>query len=327
MTAGMEVFAGAVHLPVLCQEAVDALNVREGGCYVDGTFGVGGYSSEILSRTDCRLFAFDRDPSAVMRAETLTSCFGKNFSIIQGCFGGMDKILFELGVSRVDAIVLDLGVSSPQIDDPERGFSFRFDGPLDMRMSLEGVTAEDIVNTMGEIELADVIFNYGEERLSRRISKAIIAARLEDRIKTTKRLADIVRKVVPRGRKGKDIDPATRTFQALRIYINDELRELERGLEAAERILAPGGRLAVVAFHSLEDRRVKNFFNDRQGSAGGRSRHAPPEVTPFKEASFQVITKKPIYAASTEVAYNPRARSARLRVAQRTAAPAWSESY
>jgi 16S rRNA (cytosine1402-N4)-methyltransferase len=239
----------------------------------------------------------------------------------------MDKILLELGVSRVDAIVLDLGVSSPQIDDPERGFSFRFDGPLDMRMSLEGVTAEDIVNTMGEIELADIIFNYGEERLSRRISKAIIAARLEDRIKTTKRLADIVRRVVPRSRKGKDIDPATRTFQALRIYINDELRELERGLEAAERILAPGGRLAVVAFHSLEDRRVKNFFNERQGSAGGRSRHAPPEVSPFKEASFQVITKKPIYAASTEVAYNPRARSARLRIAQRTAAPAWSESY
>ena len=327
MKAGMEVFAGTGHLPVLCQEAIDALNIREGGCYVDGTFGVGGYSSEILSRTDCRLFAFDRDPSAVVRAKNLTSSSGQNFSIIQGCFSGMDTMLLDLGISSVDAIVLDLGVSSPQIDDPERGFSFRFDGPLDMRMDLEGATAEDVVNTMGEMELADVIFNYGEERLSRRISKAIMAARLEGRIKTTKRLADIVRKVVPRGGKGKGIDPATRTFQALRIYINDELRELERGLEAAERILAPGGRLAVVAFHSLEDRRVKKFFNERQGISNGRSRHAPPGNSFFKAASFQVITKKPIYAASTEVAYNPRARSARLRVAQRTAAPAWSEGY
>jgi 16S rRNA (cytosine1402-N4)-methyltransferase len=324
MKADMEVFTDAGHLPVLCQEAVDALNIRRGGCYVDGTFGVGGYSSEILARNDCRLFAFDRDPSAVMRAQDLTRCFGKKFSIIQGCFGGMEAMLLELGIRKVDGIVLDLGVSSPQIDDPKRGFSFRYDGPLDMRMGLEGATAEDVINTIGEMELADVIFNYGEERLSRRISKAIMVARLEERIKTTKHLADIVRKVVPRGRKGKNIDPATRTFQALRIYINDELRELERGLEAAERILVPGGRLVVVAFHSLEDRRVKSFFNERQGSGAGRSRHAPPEFVPFKEASFQVITKKPIYATSTEVAHNPRARSARLRVSQRTSAPAWS---
>jgi 16S rRNA (cytosine1402-N4)-methyltransferase len=325
MKGGMEGFADVLHLPVLCQESIDALNIQDGGRYVDGTFGLGGYSREILSRAKCSLVSFDRDPFAVTQAGCLIEKYGTRFSIMHGCFGDMDDLLSSVGIHAVDSIVLDLGVSSPQLDDPDRGFSFRFDGPLDMRMGSEGITAEDIINTKSEGELADIIFTYGEERLSRRVSRAIILARSQERITRTKTLADIVRRVVPRSRKGRDNDPATRTFQALRIFINDELGELRRGLEAAEKILMPGGRLAVVAFHSLEDRCVKKFFAQRHGQITGRSRHAPPENPSMKNASFKVITKKPIYASPAEVASNPRARSARLRVAERTSEPSWSE--
>ena len=323
MQAGTEVLAEAVHLPVLCKESIDALNIRDGGCYIDGTFGAGGYSLEILSRAKCQLFSLDRDPIAIEKAEYLIRDFGDRFSISQGCFGDMEVLLSSVGIGSVDAIVLDLGVSSPQIDNPDRGFSFKSDGPLDMRMGSEGVTAEHIVNTLSEAELADIIYTYGEERLSRRVSKAIILARSKERITRTSVLADIIRKVVPRRKKGRDNDPATRTFQALRIYINDELGELKRGLESAERILMPGGRLAVVAFHSLEDRCVKKFLAERLGRNNGVSRHALPREPSSRTASFKLITKKPIYPSSSEVQSNPRARSARLRVAERTAAPSW----
>ena len=324
MQEGMEVLAEAVHLPVLCKESIDALNIRDGGCYIDGTFGAGGYSLEILSRAKCQLFSLDRDPIAIEKAEYLIREFGDRFSISQGCFGDMEVLLSNVGIGSVDAIVLDLGVSSPQIDNPDRGFSFKSDGPLDMRMGSEGVTAEHIVNTLSEAELADIIYTYGEERLSRRVSKAIILARSKERITRTSVLADIIRKVVPRRKKGRDNDPATRTFQALRIYINDELGELKRGLNAAERILTPGGRLAVVAFHSLEDRCVKKFLAERLGRNMGVSRHAIAQEPLDRTASFKLITKKPIYPTTLEVQSNPRARSARLRVAERTAAPSWT---
>ena len=327
MQAGTEVLAEAVHLPVLCKESIDALNIRDGGCYIDGTFGAGGYSLEILSRAKCQLFSLDRDPIAIEKAEYLIRKFGDRFSISQGCFGDMEVLLSSVGIGSVDAIVLDLGVSSPQIDNPDRGFSFKSDGPLDMRMGSEGVTAEHIVNTLSEAELADIIYKYGEERLSRRVSKAIILARSKERITRTSVLADIIRKVVPRRKKGRDNDPATRTFQALRIYINDELGELKRGLNAAERILTPGGRLAVVAFHSLEDRCVKKFLAERLGRNRGVSRHAIAQEPSYRTASFKLITKKPIYPTSLEVQSNPRARSARLRVAERTAAPSWPRQW
>ena len=198
MQVDAEVVAESAHLPVLCKESIDALNIRDGGCYVDGTFGAGGYSLEILSRAKCQLFSLDRDPAAIDRADYLAREFGDRFSISQGCFGEMEVLLSSLGIDSVDAVVLDLGVSSPQIDNPERGFSFKFDGPLDMRMGSEGVTAEHIVNTLSEAELADIIYTYGEERLSRRVSRAIILARSKERITRTAVLADIIRKVVPR---------------------------------------------------------------------------------------------------------------------------------
>lgn len=313
------------HLPVLCREAVDALNIKVGGHYVDGTFGAGGYTRAILQAATCRVFAIDRDPAAIARGGALAEKHGDNLTLIEGCFGDMDDLIQAKGTDRVDGVALDLGVSSPQIDDPERGFSFRFDGPLDMRMGRDGPSAADVVNSMAEGDLADIIYQFGEERLSRRVAKAIVLARTDEPIQTTSRLAEIVRRVVPSGKRGEGIDPATRTFQALRIHVNDELGELDRGLEAAERLLGPGGRLAVVAFHSLEDRRVKEFMRDRQGRIAGRSRHAPPVIEQRREASFAAVTRKPIRPGAAELAANPRARSARLRVAERTAAPAWNK--
>ncbi|MBH69232.1 MAG: 16S rRNA (cytosine(1402)-N(4))-methyltransferase [Rhodospirillaceae bacterium] len=313
------------HLPVLCEEAIDHLNIRDGGCYVDGTFGAGGYSINILTRAKCRLFAIDRDPAAIVVANKLSTRYGQSFVAIQGCFGSMDSLLSGHGVEQVDAVVLDLGISSNQLDDPVRGFSFRFDGPLDMRMGQNGVTAAEVVNSLSESDLADVIYSLGEEKLSRQVSRAIATARSKCPIHSTSKLADIVRGVVPRDHRRGGSDPATKTFQALRIYINDELNELDRGLEAAERLLVPGGRLVVVAFHSLEDRRVKNFFKQRQAVELGRSRHLPPTTHEEKEPSFKIITKRPLRPGISETTINPRARSARLRVAERTAAPPWTE--
>jgi 16S rRNA (cytosine1402-N4)-methyltransferase len=230
----------------------------------------------------------------------------------------MEAVLKGLGITSVAGIALDLGVSSPQLDDPVRGFSFRADGPLDMRMGGAGPTAADLVNSLSETALADLIYIYGEERFARRVARAIVAARRAAPITRTGELAALVRSAVP---KSGDIDPATRTFQALRIEVNDELRELDRGLAAAERLLAPGGRLVVVSFHSLEDRRVKDFLRARSAAAPQGSRHRPAVASPAP--TFHLITRKPVLPGAAEIALNPRARSARLRAAERTAAPAW----
>ncbi|MDE0809834.1 MAG: 16S rRNA (cytosine(1402)-N(4))-methyltransferase RsmH [Alphaproteobacteria bacterium] len=317
---------GAAHVSVMGQETVDALNIKAGGLYVDGTFGAGGHAAAMLERGTCRVFAIDRDPAAIARGSALRKCHGDRLTLIEGCFGEMDVLLQANGAEHVDGVALDLGVSSPQIDEPERGFSFRFDGPLDMRMGRDGPSAADVVNTMAEGPLADIIYAYGEERLSRRVAKAIVLARTDVAILTTSQLAEIVRRVVPKAKRGDGIDPATRTFQALRIHVNDELGELDRGLKSAERLLAPGGRLAVISFHSLEDRRVKAFLRARQGREAGGSRHAPPPSTPSREPSFAMVTKKPTLPTDSEIAANPRSRSARLRVAERTAAPAWERA-
>jgi 16S rRNA (cytosine1402-N4)-methyltransferase len=244
----------ALHIPVLVDEIVLALAPRPGGVIVDGTFGLGGYARALLSAAPCRVVGIDRDPSAIIRGRTLVESYAGRLDLIEGRFSEMEKLLCAAGIDAVDGVALDLGVSSPQLDDPARGFSFRFDGPLDMRMGGAGPSAASLVNSLGEAELADIIWRLGEERLSRRVARAIVAARQEAPIERTAALARIVRSVVPASRDG--IDPATRTFQALRLYVNDELGELERGLGAAERLLKAGGRLAVVSFHSLEDRAV-----------------------------------------------------------------------
>jgi 16S rRNA (cytosine1402-N4)-methyltransferase len=309
-----------LHIPVLVDEVVLALAPQPGSVILDGTFGLGGYSRALLASAPCRVIGIDRDPQAIARGRSLEAEFPGRLSLLEGCFGEMEQLLHAAGIDAVDGVALDLGVSSPQIDDPERGFSFRFDGPLDMRMGGDGPSAATLVNSLGEAELADIIYRLGEERLSRRVAKAIVTARREAPIERTAALARIVRSVVPGSRDG--IDPATRTFQALRIYVNDELGELERGLAAAERLLKSGGRLAVVSFHSLEDRAIKLFLRDRAGAAPSGSRHLP-DTSPRHAPSFHLVGRKPVVAGAEELSRNPRARSAKLRVAERTAAPAW----
>ncbi|MGE0724694.1 MAG: 16S rRNA (cytosine(1402)-N(4))-methyltransferase RsmH [Alphaproteobacteria bacterium] len=306
------------HTPVLLAEVVGLLQPRDGAIYVDGTFGAGGYSAAILDRARCRVVGIDRDPEAIARGQDLAARYGDRLTMVEGRFGEMDRLLAERGVDAVDGIALDLGLSSPQVDTAERGFSFREDGPLDMRMERHGATAADLVASLDEASLADVIFRYGEERHSRRVAREIVGARADAPITRTGALAAIVRRAVPRSADG--IDPATRTFQALRIAVNDELGELERGLVVAERLLAPGGRLAVVSFHSLEDRTVKAFLRARSGGEGG-SRHRPPASRPA--ATFRLATAKAIRPTAAECAANARARSARLRGGERTAAAPW----
>jgi 16S rRNA (cytosine1402-N4)-methyltransferase len=303
------------HIPVLLAEVIAALKPHDDGLYLDGTFGGGGYSEAILRSARCQVVALDRDPAAVARGETLARLYAGRLTLIEGRFSEMERLLAPLGVAQLAGVALDLGVSSAQIDDPARGFSFRADGPLDMRMSSQGHSAADLVNTAAEAELATVIRDYGEERFARRIARAIVAARPLSR---TAELAAAIHSVVP---ETGGIDPATRTFQALRIAVNDELEELDRGLAAAERMIEPGGRLAVVAFHSLEDRRVKDFLRDRGGDAPQASRHRP--ATRTRPPSFRLIHRKPATPSAAETARNPRARSARLRAAERTGAPAW----
>ncbi len=310
----------APHVPVLLNEVIAALAPRAGGIYVDGTFGAGGYSAAMLDAAPCKVYAIDRDPDAIAGGVALKHRYDGRLDLIDGRFGDMDTLLAARGVARVDGVALDLGVSSMQIDRGERGFSFRADGPLDMRMEKSGPSAADLVNTASESELAEIISEYGEERHARRVAKAIVRARTGETIATTGALAEIVRGAVPPARDAHD--PATRTFQALRIAVNDELGELDRGLSAAERVLAPGGRLAVVSFHSLEDRRVKNFLRARGGQAPKGSRHAP-EAKSARLPSFEVPQRRPVGPGTAEIAANPRARSARLRTAIRTAAPAW----
>lgn len=306
------------HIPVLLDEVIHALAITPGSDVVDGTFGAGGYSRAILA-AGARVHAFDRDPDALAAGADLAERSGGALHLYSACFSEMDKRLAAAGIDQVDAVVLDIGVSSMQLDQAARGFSFQKEGPLDMRMSQSGESAADFVNTADEAEIANVIYLYGEEPKSRRIARAIVAARP---IETTTRLADVVRKALGH-RPGAPKDPATRTFQALRIHVNRELDELNAGLEAAERILKPGGRLAIVSFHSLEDRIVKQFLRDRSGSKGAGSRHLPAI-----QASVQPTFEKPAKAVrpgAHELEANPRARSSTLRSAIRTAAPAWDD--
>jgi 16S rRNA (cytosine1402-N4)-methyltransferase len=309
----------AGHVPVLLAEAVAALGPHDGALYLDGTFGAGGYSRALLEAARCRVVAFDRDPDAVKRGADLARRYPDRLTLIEGRFSEMESLLKPLGIAAVSGVALDLGVSSMQIDEAERGFSFRGDGPLDMRMAQSGESAADLVNRLSESELTTIIRDYGEERFARRVTRAILAKRAQAPITRTGELAALVRRALPET--GQGIDAATRTFQALRIAVNDELGELERGLVAAERLLSPGGRLAVISFHSLEDRIVKAFLRTRSAEAPRSSRHAPAK--PGRAPSFALINRKPIAASDGETARNPRARSARLRAAERIAAPAW----
>jgi 16S rRNA (cytosine1402-N4)-methyltransferase len=307
----------ARHIPVLGGRAVEFLAVRDGGVYIDATFGAGGYSRAILAAADCQVIGIDRDQSAIARGADLVEVAGGRLALVQDRFSALADVARNLGHAGVDGVVLDLGVSSMQLDQAERGFSFRLDGPLDMRMGGAGPSAADVVAQASERDLADVIFNLGEERHSRAVARAIIRARSESPILTTRALADIVGRVV-RTRPGM-IHPATRTFQALRIFVNEELDELAAALAGAESLLKPGGRLVVVAFHSLEDRIVKTFLTAR-GRRASASRHLPEVVQPAP--SFRLLTGRPVTADAAEIAANPRARSAKLRAAERTEAPA-----
>lgn len=306
------------HIPVMLDEVLRTLAPRDDGVYLDGTFGAGGYSAAILEAAPATVWAIDRDPAAITRGAALAARFPGRLHLIEGRFGDMLALLTEAGVTALDGVVLDLGVSSLQLDDPARGFSFRAEGPLDMRMGGDGPTAADLVNDLPEAELADLLFAFGEERRSRRIARAIVTARAAAPITTTAQLAAIVRSVVPPDRSG--IDPATRSFQALRIRVNDELGEIEHGLEQAAALLAPGGRLIVVSFHSLEDRIVKRFMREAAGRGQGMSRHDPRSMAPHPvtvHRGFRVLTPKPLRPAAAEIAANPRARSARLRALER----------
>ena len=309
----------SAHVPVLLNEAVAALAIAEGEVHVDGTFGAGGYTRAMLSG-GARVVAFDRDPDAIREGESLAIASGERLTLVPERFSRMRQALAPRGVEAVDGVTLDIGVSSMQLDRPERGFSFQADGPLDMRMAKEGESAADFVNNAAEETIADVLWRYGEEPKSRRIARAIVAARPIER---TGRLAEIVRKAAGH-HAGMKKDPATRTFQAIRIHLNEELQELEGGLAAAEQVLRPGGRLAVVTFHSLEDRLVKRFLKERSGDVPAGSRHLPEPTRAASAPSFEGVAK-PVRASEAEVRVNPRARSATLRVARRTHSPAWKE--
>ncbi len=307
------------HIPVLLDEVIHSLAITPGAEIVDGTFGAGGYSQAILAG-GARVYAFDRDPDALLQGAALAGASKGVLRLYSACFSNMDNVLIADGIASVDGVVLDIGVSSMQLDQAERGFSFQKDGPLDMRMGQDGMTAADFVNEADEAEIADIIYRYAEEHRSRRIARSIVAARP---ITTTAELASIVRRAV--GHKpGAPKDPATRTFQAIRIHINRELDELAGGLEAAERMLKPGGRLAVVTFHSLEDRIVKQFLRRRSGSEGAGSRHVPTIADHGPAPTFDKADKA-VRPSHDEIARNPRARSATLRSATRTSASPWQQ--
>jgi 16S rRNA (cytosine1402-N4)-methyltransferase len=304
------------HIPVLGREVLEWLAPREGGIYVDATFGAGGYSRAILETPRVRVIGIDRDRTAIAGGFDLVDRSEGRLTLVEDRFSNLAEVCAAQGATSVDGVVMDIGVSSMQLDEAARGFSFRADGPLDMRMGQDGLSAADVIAKASEADLANIIYIFGEERHSRSVARAIVAARKEAPITSTRALADLVAKVV-RAKPG-DIHPATRTFQGLRIFVNQELDELQLALAAAERVLKPGGRLVVVSFHSLEDRIVKNFIGDR-AKAGGGSRHQPEtaKVAP----SFAILTKRPVTADDEEVEANPRARSAKLRAAARTDAP------
>lgn len=313
----------APHIPVMLPEVLEALSPQDGKTYVDGTFGAGGYSRAILDAANCNVIGIDRDELAHSMAQPWKGAYGARLRLARGSFSDIKQHLQSLGIDKVDGIVLDLGVSSMQLDQGERGFSFRFDAPLDMRMDRSsGMTAADVVNTMEEGKLADIIYLYGEERHSRRIAAAIVKARADKRIETTRQLTDIIRSVVHFSHKDK-IDPSTRTFQALRIHVNDELGELERVLAASEEVLHEGGRLVVVTFHSLEDRIVKTFLTTRAKPPSSPSRYLPDlpqDSTSPSAQTFSLVHRKAVLASDQEISLNPRSRSAKLRAAIRRAA-------
>ena len=330
MRGGQTQSPAGQHIPVLLDEVIRALDPKDGETYLDGTFGAGGYAGAVLEAADCHVIGIDRDPDAIQRAQAFAAKYPGRFQVLEGCFGEMDALLEKAGIGKVDGIMLDIGVSSFQLDEAGRGFSFREDGPLDMRMARSGESAADVLNNYSETEIANILYRLGEERKSRPIAAAIVAARAETAFSRTSQLADLVAGVIgfPPRRKGKkQIHPATRTFQALRIYVNDELGELERGLVAAEKCLAEGARLVVVSFHSLEDRIVKKFMAERGGRVPSGSRHMPAAANTGPPPSFHLKVKGAVKPGSAELAANPRARSARLRTAVRTEAPAWGVAH
>lgn len=310
------------HVPVLLPQVIEHLTPKDGGRYIDATFGAGGYSRAILEAAQTEVLALDRDAQAIAAGAALAAEFSPRLKLALKPFGALLEEA-QVSTGKYDGVVLDLGVSSMQLDDPARGFSFQSDGPLDMRMSAgaPGPSAADIVNTASQSTLADILFELGEERRSRAIAAAIVRRRRTKPITRTLDLAEIVTRVLgPKAGKGKH--PATRTFQALRLYVNDELGELARGLAAAEILLKPDGRLVVVSFHSLEDRIVKRFLSVRAQRQPAGSRHLPPQAA-ARRPSFRIVNHKPISPSEQEIAANPRARSAKLRAAERTGADAW----
>ncbi|MEI8320873.1 MAG: 16S rRNA (cytosine(1402)-N(4))-methyltransferase RsmH [Alphaproteobacteria bacterium] len=314
--------AETVHKPVLLNEVLAVLDPVAGKTYVDGTFGAGGYTKAILEKSPCIVYGIDRDPDAVDRAQALRKTYPR-FHIIEGNFADMDHLMSETVHPKVDGVVLDLGVSSPQLDQADRGFSFQKDGPLDMRMEKSGVTAAQVVNTYSEERLAHIIWSYGDEKKSKQIAKRIVNDRVKTPFTSTLQLAKVIHETL--GHKDpRKIDPATKTFQALRIFVNEEMGSLKKGLRAAEKILNPGGHLIVVSFHSLEDREVKTFLQTRSGKKSNPSRYDPRPNTPDSlPSTFQLIDKKSMAPSMKEVRDNPRSRSAKLRWALRTTAPAW----
>lgn len=315
------------HIPVMLAEVLEYLHPADGERILDCTFGGGSYSSAILKSADCNVWGIDRDPDAIARGQVLSRAFptadgGSRLHLLQGSFGNMQALASAAGICTFDGIVLDLGVSSFQLDEADRGFSFRMEGPLDMRMEKSGPSAADIVNKAPEAELADIFHFYGEERHARRLARAVVNARSAAPFQTTTQLAELVRSVIPKDRSG--IDSATRAFQGLRIAVNDELGEIERGLEQALDMLAPGGRLVVVSFHSLEDRIAKRMVQHATGKDKSFSRYDPRAAgTPAPQTDFVALTHKARRPSDTECSHNPRARSARLRaVMKRASTPA-----
>ena len=323
MTRGRDTGASGVaggpapHIPVLARRVIEYLAPRDGRVYVDGTFGAGGHTRLILDAADCRVIGIDRDQSAIAGGFGMVESYGERLLLVQDRFSEIESVLRSAGLAAVDGVVLDVGVSSMQLDQAERGFSFRHDGPLDMRMGRDGPSAADVVAAASERDLSRIIATLGEERFARLVAREIVKRREEAPITTTGELADLVGRVVRR--KPDEIHPATRTFQALRIFVNEELQELMEGLAAAERVLTPGGCLAVISFHSLEDRIVKRFLASRSKRAAV-SRHQPEAQS--AASSFRLLTPKAVTADADEIAENPRARSAKLRAAERTDAPA-----
>ena len=314
----------SLHIPVMLDEVTESLRLESGKRLIDATFGNGGYSIHFLNTTDCNVAAIDRDPSAITRGQSMVQAFPNRFSLYEGSFSAMRQLVAGTDFEQVDGIVFDLGVCSTQLDQAERGFSFRLDGPLDMRMTQTGESASDVVNTYKEEQIANILWKYGEERASRRIARAIVKARTACPITRTAQLTEIIHKVMPRPKPGWP-NNATRTFQALRIHVNHELDELGCALTACIHLLKPNGILSVVSFHSLEDRIVKQFMAETSGRSGRVSRHRP-DLKADTPPLFAIVTRKPVLPSQTEEKSNPRARSAKLRVAMRTGAPAVSNT-